>query len=122
MKRTLSIAVVLAATLLALGGPATADRGGHGHFGHRGHAGVSVLVGPLWWESGWWGPYPYYYPYYRPTTIVVQPPPEIYLQQGESTDKQAYWYYCKEKEGYYPFIDRCPSGWLKIVPPPRPAE
>jgi hypothetical protein len=35
-------------------------------------------------------------------------------QQQETS----YWYYCKDSKGYYPYVKRCPSGWMRVVPTP----
>lgn len=35
---------------------------------------------------------------------------------------QNYWYYCQDPEGYYPQVQSCPEGWMRVVPnggPPR---
>jgi hypothetical protein len=32
------------------------------------------------------------------------------------------WYYCAESKMYYPKVQQCPRGWIKVVPntaPPR---
>jgi hypothetical protein len=110
-------------------------RGSHSHFshvGHRhhGHFSTSVWIGPGW---GWgvWDPffYPYYYPYgypypyyYAPPSVVVQEPQE-YISAPEAKEEPAgYWYYCKEANGYYPYVKRCPSGWMKVVPYQPPPD
>ena len=83
--------------------------------GHRPH--VGIWVGP-----GWWDPYPSYsypyYPYYREPPIIVQQP-EVYVQPAPAPVQQpSYWYFCKDPQGYYPYVNRCPSGWMKVVPTP----
>ena len=32
----------------------------------------------------------------------------------------AIWYYCQNPAGYYPEVERCSDGWIKV--PPRPAQ
>jgi hypothetical protein len=122
MRIVLIVLVVLMAGSL----PADAVRGGHfghggGHFGHGGgHVSFGVLVGPQWWGPGWWGgPYPYY-PYYPPQPVIVQPQPEIYVQPAPQPQETGYWFYCQETQGYYPYVKRCPNGWMKVVPPASP--
>jgi hypothetical protein len=61
--------------------------------------------GPGYWGPGWWGP-SYYYPYSAPPVIVQRAP--------------AYWYYCQNPQGYYPYIQQCPNGWMQVVPPASP--
>lgn len=106
------------------------SRGGYSYGGHRGggHFSGSVYIGPGW---GWgWDPffYPYYYNYpaypyyYTPPTVVVPQEPQEYISPdtGTGTDQTGYWYYCRKPEGYYPYVERCPSGWMKVVPNSTP--
>ena len=84
----------------------------------------SVWVGPGWWGP-WWGPsyYPYYpySPYYYAPPAVIQQAP-LYQQQAPQSEEQSYWYFCSNPQGYYPYIKRCPSGWLKVVPSTVPPD
>ncbi len=78
----------------------------------------------------WWGPafvggavlgtalaYPYYY-YPYPYTYAQPLQPQVYAEP-----QQEYWYYCKDPQGYYPYVTSCPGGWLRVVPtPPQPAK
>jgi hypothetical protein len=104
------------------------------HVGHRhgGHFSTSVWIGPGW---GWsvWDPfyYPYYYPYYRypypyyynaPTVVVPQEPQEYISSPAAKEEPAGYWYYCKEANGYYPYVKRCPGGWMKVVPYQPPPD
>lgn len=120
MKKFMRIILALLIVLSAGMQPAFADRGGHrGYGGHRGgHLEFGLLVGP-----GWWGPYPYYpyYPYYSPPSVIVQPTPEIHVQPPPQTETPSYWYYCKDPQGYYPTVQRCPKGWMRVVPPANPS-
>ncbi|MBU5638231.1 hypothetical protein KOM00_16000 [Geomonas sp. Red69] len=108
------------------------SRGGYSYGGHRGggHFSGSVYIGPGW---GYWDPffYPYYYPYpaypyyYNPPTVVVPQEPQEYISPdtGTGEEQTGYWYYCRKPEGYYPYVERCPSGWMKVVPnTPPPAQ
>jgi hypothetical protein len=92
-----------------------------GYYGHGPRVGMGV---GLWFGPGWGLPGPYYYPsYYYPyypseQQIIIQQP-EAYVQPAPQTDQQPfYWYYCKEPQGYYPYVRQCPGGWMKVVPPP----
>jgi len=61
--------------------------------------------------------YPPYYPYPPVITIPTQPP--VYIQQQDfnrSQPKSGYWYYCKEPQGYYPYVKECPAGWIQVTP------
>jgi hypothetical protein len=106
-------------------------RHGHGHHGH-GHARYSfgfVIGGPAFWYPYAY-PYPYYaypyaypygypypYPYYR--SGVALEAPQVYVEQAPAQQQQ-YWYYCKDPQGYYPYVQECPGGWTPVAP--RPAE
>ncbi len=70
-----------------------------------------VAPGPWWWGS------PYSYRYAAPP-VIVQPAP-VYEQATPPAPQPAYWYYCPNPQGYYPYISQCPSGWLQVVPPAR---
>ncbi len=115
MKKLMRIVLTVSVLLMATGLPAYA----------RGHVGVGVVIGPGWW--GW--PYPYYYPYYPPYPYYYGPPaaaeqqPNTYIyQEVPRKEEPSYWYFCKDPEGYYPHVKKCPSGWLKVVPPANPEE
>ena len=112
------------------GGYVGGSRGGYvGRGGHSGryfspghshsHFSGSVWIGPSWglWDPFW---YPYYpsYRYYAPPTVVVPQEPQEYIQPEES----AYWYYCRNPEGYYPYVERCPSGWMRVLPDTTPPD
>lgn len=94
--------------------------GGGGHF--RGRVGV-VIGGPLYWPSYSYPSYPYYPyypgPYYSPP-VVVTPAPQTYIEQGSDAADQ-YWYFCSNPQGYYPYVQTCPSGWRQVTPQP-PAD
>ena len=80
---------------------------------------VVVPLGP------YWGPYYEPYPYYYPPVVVTSPP--VYVQQvpqvqpapqtpSEPSAASAYWYYCEEPQGYYPYVQQCPGGWQPVAP------
>ena len=109
MKRTVGI---ILATLVLLMGYALPSQA---HF--RG----GVWIGPVW-GPGWYGaPYGYGYPYYSAPPVVIQQQPQEYVQQPAAQPEQQYWYYCTEAKAYYPYVKKCPSGWMRVVPPPAPA-
>jgi len=128
MKRIICIA--LAAMALIVAGSSIVDarggRGGHGGHGHHGgHFSGSFFIGPLWgpgWGWPYYNAYPYYpyYPYYSGPPAVIQQEPDTYIEKGTQDEEQIYWYYCKDPEGYYPYVKNCPKGWLKVKPDPTP--
>ena len=85
-----------------------------GHFRGHGHGGVDFVFepfGPWWWDG-----YPYGYPNYYPSPVVLQSEPETYAVPP--APEQQFWYYCSDPSGYYPYVNRCAKGWLKVVPTP----
>lgn len=98
--------------------------GGFRHVHGRGRVGVYFGLGvPLFWP--YYHPYPYYaYPPYARETIIYDSPP-AYTAPVEAPP--AYWYFCREANGYYPYVSQCPGGWEKVPATPpsgsaRPAE
>jgi hypothetical protein len=78
--------------------------------GSRFYWGGSIVVGP-------WFPYGYY----PPPPVIIQQQPPVYVQPGQQEEN--YWYYCRDPEGFYPYVGNCADGWLKVVPdatPPNP--
>ncbi len=113
-------------------------RGGHGHRHH--HLNFGINVGgyyPGFYGSGFYGPGFYGYrsygypdpffnrPYYNyPQTVVVPVTPPVYIQQEQPRPVQQqtnYWHYCRNPEGYYPYVKSCADGWLQVAPQP-PAQ
>lgn len=94
------------------------------HGGHGGNFRGSIWFGPtfgIWGDPFFYPYYPYpYYRYYAPPTVVVPQQPEEYIVPVPQQEETNYWYYCKEAGGYYPYVDRCPSGWMRVVPSPAP--
>ncbi|HYB71975.1 MAG TPA: hypothetical protein VED18_01285 [Candidatus Sulfotelmatobacter sp.] len=41
----------------------------------------------------------------------------MYVQQQP---QQQSWYYCREANGYYPYVQQCPSGWMQVPPQATP--
>ena len=97
--------------------------GFHGHHGHfHGHSHVGIWVGaPLWYGYGpgwygdpWYGDPWYGYPYPYGRTLIVQPPP-VYIEQGGEPTAQM-WYYCRNPQGYYPYVKNCSTAWRAVLP------
>lgn len=118
--RKCAVIILFALAMLTAGALSCSARGhGHGHRHHE-HFSGSIWIGPGW-GTAWPGPiYPLYYPSGIPRT-VVQPRYDQDVQ-APSPEEEDYWYYCREPEGYYPYIKNCPGGWMKVVPPPEAPE
>lgn len=126
MKKYFRVSLAIVAILLmsAMPGQAEHFRGGGGH--HGGGPGWGPLLG-LGIGLGILGlTYPYYgspyRPDYAPPPVMDPSPDELYLQPvPQQPARTNYWYYCQDPEGYYPYVKRCPGGWMKVVPgPPAP--
>lgn len=112
MKRIFFLILAISVLLFAGVLPVSA----HG----RGFVRGGIWIGPGW--GPWWGPpvYPYYY---APPPVVIQPQPPVYEQQAPQVEEQQYyWYFCPDSKTYYPYVKQCPSGWMKVVPPPGPPK
>lgn len=139
-----SFKLLAAASLLALTGMSAA----YAHSSISVGIGVGVPVyGPRYYGpgyghgyyGGYYGPRyygPAYYPYYAAPVysapvvvqqpVVVQPQPQVYIeqQQPQTTGVQPrenspYWYFCAERNAYYPYVKSCPSGWQQVSPTPQ---
>ena len=136
MKKT-TAALVFAALLggSLITASANAAGGGHFHGGHGGHfhgagrVGVFVGVAPPLFYS------PFYYPrYYYPPAVVVPGPvasAPAYIEQpalgeagpppvGVPAATGAYWYYCRDSQTYYPYVQECASPWDRVAPNSAP--
>lgn len=103
---------------------------------HRFHEhDIVVWRGGNWWRgahdgrNGWWwivGGVWYWYP--KPIYPFPDPyrPPQVSAPSGEA------WFYCRNPEGYYPYVNRCRVPWevmtsqaappppVAVAPPPPP--
>ena len=123
MKKTVCLVLIVFALLFVGVLPVYAD--GHGHGGHgHGHFSFSgnVWIGPGWGPWWWGAPYYPYYPYYSYNPYPYYSPQRSseYVEQAPQVEEQAYWYFCPDAKNYYPYVKRCPSGWLKVIPSSAP--
>lgn len=107
----LSVAVVV--SLWAAG---TGTVRAHERFRVR-HSHIGFYLGSPWV----WGPYPYF----PPVQAIPEPRPAAqgYAEADSRTEvapRGAYWYYCPDADGYYPYVQACPSGWMQVVPRSQP--
>jgi hypothetical protein len=125
---------VLAAMALFLGSAIPAHAGGTRVF-----IGANVWVGPRVWRGHparwgprvWWGPRVFWgppvywgpwYPYYVAPPVVIQQQPPVSVQPEPQPQQPVYWYYCENPQGYYPYVQNCPNGWTRVVPPTTPPD
>jgi hypothetical protein len=53
-------------------------------------------------------------PLYAAPPVAYAAPPVYYPAPAPPP---VYWYYCRESQAYYPYVQECPGGWLTVVPP-----
>jgi hypothetical protein len=88
---------------------------GLGYYGGYGWGGP-------YYGSGWgWGG-GYYSPGYGYSYGAVPSAPAVYVQRQDiepaASQSNNYWYYCRNPEGYYPYVKQCTEGWLQVAPQP----
>ncbi len=110
------------------GGHGGSRDGGYRHGGrshhHGGHWSGGVWIGPAFGWYGWgpWWDARYPYPYYRYPPVVIERQQPLYIEPEPEQQDQGYWYYCRERQAYYPYVEQCPGGWMKVVPSPVPPD
>ena len=102
----------------------------HGGFHGGGFRGGYHVGGPRVFIGGFFGfPhfYPYRYPYYYPRPYPYgysysYPEPYTHAAPPVNIEPQQtyYWYYCRDPQGYYPYVANCPGGWARVIPTPPP--
>ena len=108
------------------GGRYSSGHYGGGHYGH-GYYGHGYYGG--WYGGYYFNPFwPLYYPYssYPPSyddgdsdyPHVYGPPPSEQPAPGTGHN----WFFCKESNGYYPYVKSCPNGWQQVSPEPPDAS
>ncbi len=119
-------------------------RGGGGGGWHGGGR-VGIYLGvPFGFNYGYY-PYSYYgSPYYGVPNYYSTAPayyspmqsapiyteqsddPQISAQVAPKNSAQAtegsWWYYCADTKAYYPYVNQCPGGWLRVSPQPAPGS
>ena len=130
MKKAVAIAVIGLVLALVISSNGVCDRGdghGGGHFHDGGHFGGRGFYGGFY--GGYFGfpySYPYgYYPYGYPYAYPYAPygypyaEPPVYTEPPvtySAPEQSNYWYFCKDAQAYYPYVQSCPGGWVRVVP------
>ena len=112
-----------------------------GHF-YGPHFGVFIDPWPALYAGSYY-PYGYYpygsYPYAYAPVVVQQPAQQVYVEQGQQGQvsqvpqaqgqQQAVpapssdWFYCRNPQGYYPYVRNCAEGWQRVpAQPPAPQQ
>jgi hypothetical protein len=97
---------------------------GLGYYGSRATYYRSPVYGYGYGGYGGYGYGGYGYPAapYPPVVAVPAAPPVYIQQEVAQAQPQAqsanYWHYCRNPEGYYPYVKSCPEGWIQVAPQP----
>lgn len=129
-KSTVGLIPALALALVLVA-PQASHAGGWYYGGWHGWHGspTSFVFGfgaPFYYGGPVYYPGPYYYP--APATYVYAPPPAVvYPSQPQmysdpAPSRSSYWYYCQNPQGYYPYVQQCPGGWMQVVPQAPPTS
>ena len=91
---------------------------------HRAHFGF-YFGAPLYYPSPYYyyPPPAYYYPppaYVQPPVYVEQPAPPAPAPQSSAPQQSSDWYYCRDSQAYYPYVQNCASPWQRV--PARPGS
>gem|GEM_PF-1101731 len=83
--------------------------------------------GAPYYRASYYSPAPAYYPLVQPapvTYIERSDEPQIATQEASTDSSQdvqgLWWYYCVDAKAYYPYVNQCPGGWLRVAPQPPP--
>jgi hypothetical protein len=76
---------------------------------HQGH----WFHGPHGGRNGWWwilgGAW-----YFYPAPVYPYPDPYIPPVMAPPPPAMAYWYYCRNPRGYYPYVPACYGRWREV--------
>ena len=121
--KTVKTALLLAAVLCGSTAAENADARG---YRHRGGARLGVFIAaplvPLYYYSRPYYP-PAYYPYYPPAVVSSSP---VYVEQYPPAGpvapapESSYWYFCRDTQTYYPYVQQCASPWQQVAPQAAP--
>lgn len=140
----LSLLIVGVSTSTSAFGHGGGGRGGgwgRGGGGWGGGSRVGIYLGSPFGFNYGYSPYSFYgapfygSPYYSPPPTYypqVQQQPVIYIERRADpvapllenpassavNDQNSWWYYCAAPNAYYPYINKCPGGWLRVAPQP----
>lgn len=86
--------------------------------------------GPSYYSAPiYYPPVPYYYPQVQsaPVTYIERSDePQIAAQEAPDDSsletQDSWWYYCVDAKAYYPYVNKCPGGWLRVAAQPAPGS
>jgi len=118
--------------------------GGWNGGGWNGGGRMGIFLGaPIGFNYGYY-PYSYYgspyygSPYYSPVSAYYPPvqfapiyteqndgpqiSPQVAPRDSSQNIQGSWWYYCVDSKTYYPYVNQCPGGWLRVAPQPAPGS
>lgn len=129
MTKLLKSALMGAVMVAVVVSPAWADRYEHHGRGYGHHAqgrshnalgwGMGLLAGTAVILAATRQPLAYYSPVVVETPVYVQQAvmaPRVVVSAPAYAPPQNHWYYCAQAGSYYPYVQSCPTGWLKVLP------
>ena len=83
----------------------------HTHRGSRHSYGASSGVsfyGSYWAFPAYW---------FAAAVPYLPREPVYYIERSEEELRSSsVWYYCESEAAYYPYVSRCPAGWVQVEP------
>ena len=123
IKLAVVTAAVIASALLAV------EADAHGRYRHRSGVGIYFgAPGPFYYYPRYYHYPPSYYYHYPPAVAAPAPYyPPVYIEQSApapaaapSSSSGSYWYYCRDTQTYYPYVQQCATPWQQVVPNSAP--
>jgi len=131
LKTAILLAALVGSSIIATSADARGGGGRHHHHHHRSGGGF-FFAAPFFYYPGYayypryYYP-PYHYPSHYPSSVAAQAGPPVYIEQSApaagpapSQSSTAYWYYCRDSQTYYPYVQSCASPWQEVVPNSAP--
>lgn len=127
MRNSIIFTAVIFFTLALFWSSSISARDGHRHYGSHHYRYDHYRP---YRDRGLYFGFPYVsysYIHTSPRVIIKEvEEPIVYIEKNQDpvseplgspeTDASTFWYYCKKPAGYYPTIERCPDGWMQVVP------
>jgi hypothetical protein len=77
---------------------------------HRNRSGSTVFFGSYWAGPAYW---------LRQAYAPAEP--VYYIEKSEEElQTESAWFYCENDAAYYPYVTKCPAGWVKVAPVAAP--
>ena len=89
------------------------SKSGSHHHHHRGSQHYGSSSGVFFYGS--YLAYPAYW--FAEAAPYLPRGPVYYIERSEEELRSSsVWYYCESEAAYYPYVSRCPAGWVQVEP------